>query len=767
MSEQDWRLVPPALAAWAGAWIGTSGWRPGGGVLVVLLAGVLLVGVIGRSRWWRVMVVVLVVTTTAAGVRDWGMRSGALIGLADEEALVTAQLRLQGDPYRPPGRGDGLTVHRALLLRAVADDRQFTSRLPVTVIGVRDLGEAMADLEPGSTVELQGRLRVEEPGSSTAVAIFVQRVERTLDPPGPMDQMITGVRSGLRAASSGLPADQAGLVPSLVLGDRSAVPTELQEQFQATSLTHLMAVSGANLTLLLGVLVAAARWAGVRGWGIRGIAAVGVVAFVFVCRAEPSVLRAAVMGLAVLPAIGIGSGNRSLRNLGLAVLVLTTIDPWLSRSWGFALSVSACAGIVLLGRKVSDPLSRWVPSWLADAVAIPLAAQVATLPLTAELSGRVSLSGVLANVLAGPFVGPATVLGLIAAVLCWWPDAASGAAMLAGITTQPILVVARAMAGLPNGSLPWPQGLGGILSSLLLVVLIAWVVPRLAGHAGMAMILAGALVVVNLLPRLPPGPWVIAFCDVGQGDATVLSAGAEGAVLVDTGPDARPVLACLAELGVRRIPLVVLTHYHQDHVGGAKEVLNRFRPEVVVVSPLPSPPDAASGVAAAARAVGAEVVVAEPGLSHRIGELSWTVVSAWHPIGVQATDATESVAENDSSVVSLIDVGGLRVLLPGDIELDGQAQALRAFERLGIDPRVEVYKLPHHGAAKQDQALLRATGASLAVVSAGKGNEYGHPAERTLRTVREAGMAVARTDEQGLILVAPAADGVRVTTTGR
>ncbi|MDO5065827.1 MAG: ComEC/Rec2 family competence protein [Propionibacteriaceae bacterium] len=767
MNEQDWRLVPVGLAAWLGAWVGTSGWRPGIVAGVLLGAGALLAARCGRARWWRVMLLVLVVTAVAAGVREWGMRSGALAELADQGSTATASLRLVGEPYRPVGRGDGLTVQQAELLQVSAADRQFTTRLPVVLIGSREAGQALAGLQPGSTVEISGRLRSEEPGSPAVLALLVSRVEQTLEPPGFLDEAVTAVRSGLRAASSGLPPDQAGLVPSLVLGDRSAVTAEVQDQFRATSLTHLMAVSGANLTLLLGVLIAAARWLGVRGWGIRGIAAAGVVAFVFVCRAEPSVLRAAVMGLVVLPAVGMGSGNRSLRNLSLAVLVLTALDPWLSRSWGFALSVSACVGIVLLGQQVSEALARWLPRWAADAVAIPLAAQVATLPLTAELSGRVSLSGVMANVIAGPFVGPATVLGLAAAMLCWWPAAASGVAMLAGIAVQPILTVARTMSGLPTGTLPWPQGAAGALASLLLVFLSVWLVPRLLAHAGVALLMAGVLIVVNLLPRLPPGPWQVVFCDVGQGDATVLRAGADTAVLVDAGPEPRPVLACLDELGVRRVPLVVLTHYHQDHIGGVGEVLARFHPDFLVVSPLPSPPEAAAAVAELAKASGTELVTAQPGLSHRIGELSWTVVSAWRPSRVEASDDTESVTENDASVVSLARTAGLGVLLPGDVELDGQAKALQAFGSLGIDPRVEVYKLPHHGAAKQNPTLLQATEAAVAVVSAGKGNGYGHPAQRTLRAAQEAGMSIARTDTQGMILVAAAEDGVQVTHRGR
>lgn len=766
-TKQDWRLVPPALAAWGGAWLGTSGQCSDipSLALLGLVAGVL--SLIGRRRWWRLALLILVVTTSLAGIRESALRTGTLADLAADGSQVGARIQLVGDAYRPPGRGDGLTIQQAKLLELTVAERRFTTHVPIVVLGSRQAGELMAGLDPGATVEIRGRLRPEAPGNPTAAAIFVQQVVGTLSPPGAVDRAVTAIRTGLRTASSGLPPDQAGLVPSLVLGDRSAVTVEVQEQFRATSLTHLMAVSGANLTLLLGVLIATAQWVGVRGWGIRGVAALGVLAFVFVCRAEPSVLRAAVMGLIALPAVGIGSGGRSLRNLGLAVLTLTALDPWLARSWGFALSVAACAGIVLLGERVVASLSRWVPNWLAEAVAVPFAAQLATLPLTVELSGRISLSGVLANVAAGPFVGPATVLGLIAALLWWWPWAAAGVAGLAGVAVQPILMVAKMAAGLPSGSLPWPRGVTGVLASVMLVLLAIWLVPRLADHGLLALFVAGAVVLASFLPRLPPGPWTVAFCDVGQGDATVLRAGQEEAVLVDTGPEPRLVLACLAELGVSRIPLVVFTHYHQDHVGGAAEVLERFRPDLVVVSPLPSPPDAAAEVEQAAREVGAEMMVATPGLSRQVGELSWQVLSAWQPPMAQADDETESVVENDSSVVSVAETGGIRVLLPGDIELDGQTQLLREVDRLHAELQVDVYKLPHHGAAKQNLELLHETGARMAVVSAGRGNGYGHPAQRTVQAAVEAGMVVVRTDQLGLIMVSSTTSGLRVMNRSR
>jgi ComEC/Rec2-related protein len=189
----------------------------------------------------------------------------------------------------------------------------------------------------------------------------------------------------------------------------------VSQDFVSTGLTHLTAVSGANLTLLLAFLLTMARWAGVRGWWLRVVGLAGVIIFIALCRTEPSVLRAAAMGLVALAALGSGSRTAGVRNLAVATMILLLVDPFLSRSIGFALSVLACAGIVWWSRRWTMIINQWLPHIIAESIAVPLAAQLATTPLVAAISGRVSISGLAANALAGPFVGPATVLGFAAA----------------------------------------------------------------------------------------------------------------------------------------------------------------------------------------------------------------------------------------------------------------------------------------------------------------------------------------------------------------
>ena len=362
-------------------------------------------------------------------------------------------------------------------------------------------------------------------------------------------------------------------MPALVLGDTSAMTDDLQQSFQATGLTHLTAVSGANLTLLLAFLLFAAKWLGVRGRWLRVVGLGGVVVFVALCRTEPSVLRAAAMGLVALAALGAGGGRKGLRQLAVAVLLLVLVDPFLARSVGFALSVLASGGIVWWASSWVAA-ATWLPRPLAEAVAVPLAAHLATLPVVAALSGAVSVSGLLANALAGPFVGPATVLGFAAAglsLLSSWLAAIAGWG--ASWCAQAIIWIAHAGAALPgivvavagdSGGAGRPRpgrpGVPGCRSRCSPAIGGGSWVPACCCVAGM---LTGPV-----QPGWPPRDWKLVACSVGQGDGLVLRAGPGQAVVVDVGPDPTAIRRCLSALRIRAVPIVVLTHFHADHVDG-------------------------------------------------------------------------------------------------------------------------------------------------------------------------------------------------------
>lgn len=766
-STHDVRLLPSAVAAWLGMWLASSG------QLIALIGAVVIALIVAGVAAGRKSVpaalacVVLLGSVLAGGLRAHALSSGPVAELATEKAVVVLVLQVTTEPSRLQSRmgwGDQVRL-RGDVLQIDGRGHAWAMQQAVTVEASGDRVDSWASTKVGATLRFSGRLSTADVADGVAAVVRpLTPPENVSDPPWWLDS-VERVRDGLREAAATLPADQRALVPALTLGDTSQVSATMTDQFRATGLTHLMAVSGANLALLLSFVMLVARRCGVRGRWLSLVGVVTVVVFVALCRAEPSVVRSAAMGVVALAAVGreAGSGG-GLRLVSVAVIGLCFMDPWLSRSWGFGLSVAACVGIVWWGRRWAEALGRWLPGWLAEAVAVPLAAQVATQPLVTALSGAVSVVGVPANAVAGPFVGPATVLGFAAAGVAWLvPWLGQVLAWGAGWAAEPILLIAEYGASLPGATIRWPASAFAMVlvvaGSVAIGLLAPWVLRRWWLVLPVAVLLVVALLRAPYHVGWPPASWQVVACDVGQGDATVVEVAAGQAILVDTGPDPVALLACLDQLGVEAIPLLVLTHYHADHVGGVEALLASRPVGRVVVSPTASPVATARAISAELAQRGIPLSVAVPGQELIIGDAQWQTVAAGLLLGSGGTGA-ESSEENNSSIVGRVLVPGLSLLMTGDIEPEGQQAILAA----GGDVRATVLKVPHHGSSRQDPAFLKATGARIALIEVGKDNTYGHPAAKTLRTLEGLGMQVMRTDQQGAVAVGMSGGKWQITT---
>jgi competence protein ComEC len=759
--------------------IGLTGWLGGlagdllpGRQLLALLLGLgvgflLLVRLARRAPARRrlaptaaALLLVLTATATGAVVRREQVGHNPVAALARDGAVVRVEATVTSDPRPVPGRyGEQmllrLTVHRVT-------GRGHTHRLATPVLVLADHG--WSGLRLGERVLATGRL---EPARDLdlAAVLHPSGAPETRAPPGAWWRGADAVRRSLRSSVAHRPAEQRALVPALVDGDDVGVDEDLAADFRTTGLTHLLAVSGTNLTLLVGFVVVLARWSGVRGRWLAAVGALGIAGFVLLARTEPSVLRAAVMGSVALLAMGNNGRQRGSRALGLAVAVLLLVQPALATSLGFALSVLATAGILLLGPPWRDALARWLPRWLAEAIAVPSAAQLACTPLVAAISGQVSVVAVLANLLVGPVVGPATVLGLAGALAgLVWPAAGAVAGTLAAWCVAWIVLVARRGATLPAAALDWGSGVLPLVLLTALTVAVALLGPRLlrrrwTGLACCTLLVAGALVRLPT-PGWPPAGWVLVACDVGQGDALVLHAGRGSGVVVDAGPDPAPVDRCLRRLGVTDVPLLVLTHFHADHVDGIAGVLHGRRVGAVETTRLQDPPAGVEEVDRAAAGARLEPDPAAYGATRRVGQVTLQVL--WPPADSPTVGPGDGSTANEASVVLLAQVRGLRLLLTGDVEPEGQAALARLLPGL----RVDVLKVPHHGSRYQDLDFLRSLDARVALVSVGADNDYGHPSPRTLLPLVRSGTRVLRTDLDGDLAVV-VRDGALRTVTSR
>ncbi|WP_435844852.1 ComEC/Rec2 family competence protein [Streptomyces coeruleorubidus] len=823
----DLRLVPPALAAWGTAALvldAPPGWVLG--IVAGCLAAIGLLPLARRAGWasWSrasAAAVLLCVAAAAAsaGLHGADLRRGPVPGLAREYATVTAEVEVTSDPRltRPKVRGDHVAPTAVLIdaeVRRVqeAGGATLVTRAPVLmIVDLESAGRVVEDgrsapaggpvrspwlgLLPSTRLRVGARLAPAMTGGDRVAAVL--RVRGQAEPevvgePSAAQRLAGRLRAGLREATDGLPADARALLPGLVVGDTSRITPELEEAFKETDLTHTLAVSGANFTILLALLLGPPGLAqhverrGLAprlGVSLRATAVLGGVlslGFVVVCRPDPSVLRAAACGAVALLALATGRRRSLIPALATAVLLLVMYDPWLARSYGFLLSVVATGALLTLAPRWSAGLRRrGVPPRLAEALAAAAAAQALCAPVVAVLSARVSLVAVPCNLIAEFAIAPATVLGF--AALATAPVAMPVAQVLAWCAHWPaewIAQVARTGAALPGAGVDWPGSWAGaaLLAAVTSVVLL--VGRRLLGHPWWCGVCGLALVLVVVQPPpltrvvtgWPPPGWRLVMCDVGQGDAMVLAAGEGSGVVVDAGPDPQLVDHCLRSLGITRIPLVVLTHFHADHVAGLPGVLRGRAVGAIETTGFEEPADQAAFVRRQAAARRVPVTRAAAGEQRRTGELSWQVV--WpppsrpptpppgsHPDLLPAHPAPEG--PNDASVAMLVRSAGLRLLLLGDLEPPAQRALARSPAAEELES-VDVLKVAHHGSAYQDPGLMDRAAPRLALISCGADNRYGHPAPGTVAALRAGGAAVLRTDRDGALAVVGGGGELRV-----
>jgi competence protein ComEC len=747
----DLRLVPAAAATWAGVLLGLAVPLL---FLVVAAAGAtmaaLAVGRLVRSRPARIAALVALACLATGLLLGAGRAATLRAGPVDDLAAQGAAVRVTGvlttDPQMRTTAADRPPYVIARLRVESVTGRGITTavRTPVLVLGA---STDWTSLLPGQQVSAAGRLAPADRFGSVAAILRVRDPPRVHGPPGLASSLTEPLRSGLREAVDELADAPRGLVPALVIGDESRLPASLRADMVATGLTHLTAVSGTNVTILLVAVLGLARWAGVRGYGLPVLGGLTVIGFVALARPEPSVLRAAAMGLVAVAGLTVAGRRRGLPVLATAALVLLLVDPWLARDAGFALSVLATGAILVLAPAWRDAMP-WIPRPVAELLAVALAAQVACTPLVVAIMAQASLASVPANILVAPVVAPTTVLGAAAAV-CSPVSATLADALgrLAGLPARWIVAVAGYGADLPGAVVAWPGGALGVGAATAVALAAVAALPVLLRRP-LWSAAAGVLVAVAVLTRpptlgWPPPGWVVVACDVGQGDAIVLHAGPRSAVVIDTGPDPPPVDRCLDSLGIEQVPLLVLTHFHADHVAGLSGVLDGRRVGQGLVSPLDDPEEYAD----LTRDRLAEAAV--PVAVGRVGD-DITVGGSVHlrVIWPRRVISDGSPANNTSLVIDA-SVSGVRVLLGGDVEPEAQRAILGSLPRL----RADVLKVPHHGSGRQEPDLLTGLGARLALVSVGAGNTYGHPATDTIELLQQSGMRVLRSDRDGSVAV--------------
>ncbi len=556
-----------------------------------------------------------------------------------------------------------------------------------------------------------------------------------------------------RAIAPGLEGERHAVLAGIVLGEDEGLTDELRDDFKASGLYHLLAVSGQNITFLaLGVLGLA--WLlGIPRLAAEVVAIAAIAGYVLAVGWQPSVVRAGVAGGLASLAWLLSRPRDRWHFLALGAAVLLAWTPASLLEPGFQLSFAAVGAIFLLVPRLRPALEGYpLPPWLREALAVSTACGAATAPILWLQFGSVPVYSLPANALVtlaiGPLLGIALVGSLIEPVL---PTAAVALGWLNGWLAAYIAACARVIGGLPFAQVGSGTAvcllLGTPVALLALHRLPAWRRPLAIASAAAVL---PALLAWQLFPqaRLPPPTGLrITFLDVGQGDSILVQV-PEGSVLVDQGPPEADVARQLRGLGVRRLAALVLTHPQRDHIGGAETVLRRVAVDRVLDPRLAvsGPFERAALTEAADRGVPVEETRA--GAGFRLGRLRLRVLWPDRP-------GTASDDPNLLPVVLLASYGEIDALLTADAETEVTARLLSR--------RVEIVKVAHHGSADPGLAAeLRELRPAVAVISCGRDNDYGHPTPSTLAALRDSpGLRLYRTDEHGRVVLE--SDGERIS----
>lgn len=594
-------------------------------------------------------------------------------------------------------------------------------------------------------------------------------------------------------------SEETGVLEGILFGDSSRIPEVVQERYKVTGVLHVFAASGSNVAFMLGLSWMLFCFLPKR---IRIIGTVlALLLYAVLCGGNAPIVRATILGIALL--FGrLGRGNvATLRWLFFAAVGLFIQNPLIIQDLGFQLSFLAAWGmIVLTPRILETKLFENIPILLRFAVAGTIAAQVATLPLLIAVFHRLSLIGFLANVFILFVLGSVLEVGLIGVILSFFGELSAPLFQASLWLLEGTNTILKMLAELPYADvwvlnpgplfwLIWYGGIGIVLwgrERALFTLKARWIyyrrglsniaaklIERCPGEIGRAMqrrlvnlsfsrFLGNRVLVrwggILLILFLLWSPWnsqndlEVVMIDVGQGDAILIRTPEKQAVLIDAGPrserfDAgeRIVLPYLLHRGTRHLDALLITHEHNDHIGGVRAVFENIPTDWVGV------PDVGErleneewqeGLPSGLTRQSEKLRMLQAGDRIDLGSGTWLDVLGPHRV----LEGTHSDANNNSLVLKLHYLGH-SVMLTADME---QEEMQDIFET-GVDLETDIFKVPHHGSRfSLYTPWLESTDPQAVWVSVGK-NSFGHPSREVLQYWEERHIPVLRTDNHGTI----------------
>ena len=558
----------------------------------------------------------------------------------------------------------------------------------------------------------------------------------------------------------------AAVVIAVLIGDRTGLPLEVRDRLQAAGTYHVIAISGGNIAILAALTLAGLALAGIRGRVAATIAIVVLLLYSEIATAGPSVWRATLMAVLYFGARILDQRTAAWQAAAVAAAIMVVLHPLDVRDPGFVLTFGATAALLEAARHARAYLPRSrAAAWVVASVVASLATEIALLPVSAQAFSRATSAGLILNLIAVPMMGVAQVAGVVVAMAPF-----DGLARIAGW-----IAYAAAHALVESSRLvdaaPWltlrvpPPGL--LLLTTYYAALTAAVWVKKARRAAVAVWLIAAAFIGGVRPpSWPGGPDTVRALrldvfDVGQGEAMLIGLGRD-TLQIDTGGapfgggsfdvGARVLMPALWARGVRSLGTLLITHGDPDHIGGASAVVDAFAPgrlwEGIDVPRHAPMRDLRDRVVAG----GSRVETLRAG---DVEEWRGARIRVLHP---PAPDWERPRVRNDDSVVVEIVYGDVAILLTGDVSAEIERDLV---SRLTSAP-IRILKVAHHGSrTSTSHTLLDAWRPQYALISAGRGNTFGHPAPDVVERLQNAGARIFRTDRHGQITLE--SDGHDVT----
>ena len=574
-------------------------------------------------------------------------------------------------------------------------------------------------------------------------------------------------RSLARALDASLPEPQTSFAKAVLLGIRDTMPSNVVLAFRNTGTSHLLAISGLHVGVVLGLVVPVAASLFGRRRGLYLLLPLGVIwLYVLLSGLSPSAERAAIMASLYLAAVALGRQRSALPALGFAAAFMVALDPQVVYDVSFQLSFAAMAGIITLWPPLEaamrtlfvkvasgDGRLEWLGYWAIASVAVSAAAVVATLPILAFYFHRIALLSIPATLIALPAL-PLILAASMATAIAGMVLPVLGQA-IGWLAWLPLTYLLGTVQALPE----WVIELDGVSQLLAwgyygtLISVLAWfrlrrrpfhfapaIRRQTPGYVNapsrlfsLAPLAAVAVLIWSANLTLPDGKLHVTFIDVGQGDAVFIQTPGGGQVLIDGGRHPGPVLRALGErmpFWDRSLDLVVLTHSHADHIGGLPEVLRRYQASAVLDNRYEHRSSTREEWLSALELEGATVIQAEQGQRLMLGrEATIEVLNPPQP----PLKGTSSDIDNNATVLRLSH-GEVSFLFASDVFREGELSMLSR----NLDLEADVLKVPHHGSrTSSSREFLEAVDPRLSVVSVGAGNSFGHPNAEVMSRLQE------------------------------